>query len=569
MYTCLPIEHGVIITVNNSNFFIFKKLTHFITDLGSGNVRVSRRLHGIHELWSTHFTNFVDTNGDPVAESVEELAEYLDTDIHPDVESGEGVSIVDNKVSIVAGGPSTLGGYKVGTGLVVDGEGRLSASATSEVTKVLANELEMLNLQSEPLRPYRVIRLDTNRLYYLNAGDNPSVLLNWFVGPSIENSVISFNGRAGAVGPEVGDYNADLVPIVDKNTSASYKFVIVDGELFTENITTTERLPVRNTQDLLNLQNSFNSLNDTVTNPSTGINTKLENLIQSHTTLNATIHDLSTGIEKRLSDIESRNTSDGLVFPWVNNKIYKAGQLAVINGKRMRAIKDTTLGTIVSSEWTADGTRANHDPIVLTGGAGVTSTVSINNSLGLSTRFVKGSNTAEKIFNAETRRERYFGTTSIENADPRDIVLKFELPVTTENFAIDNATKRLSQTSTPTVEASGKDLVLYNDLQSFVTNLKGSSNGLAPLGADSKVPINNLPSFLPKKKKRELGTVLIMPLVTINGLIIPLVLKSKCLFVWELLQQLTDLLGYMLEKTHLRKTFTLTQWYYLTLVVVV
>lgn len=225
--------------------------------------------------------------------------------------TGEGLSFSQGVLSLTAGGPDTIGGFKVGTGLQVDGSGKLSASASSEVTKVLPNESAMLSLAVEELRPYRVIRLDTNRLYFLNSGDSPSVLGNWFTGPSIDQVALSFNGRTGSVVPEFGDYNTDLVPSVDVSTSVKYKFVIDTGVLYIENTDNNERTQIAKDSDLTAFQEQVNSLTTVITNPSTGLVDKVGNLETQTESLNNEVNAPSTGLVDKVSALENFTNQKG------------------------------------------------------------------------------------------------------------------------------------------------------------------------------------------------------------------------------------------------------------------
>ena len=227
------------------------------------------------------------------------------------VTAGEGVSVDQGSISVVSGGPNTLGGFKVGTGLQVDGSGKLSTSASSESTKVLPNETAMLTLTVEPLRPYRVIRLDTNRLYFLNAGDSPAVLGNWFTGPSIDQAAISFNGRSGLVISEFGDYTADEVPAIDKTTSVQYKFVIDNGQLFIESLVDNSRSQIAKQSDLSAFQNQVNSLTNIVSNPVTGLVKKVADVELESSSTNNIVSNPTTGLVKKVTDLETFSAQKG------------------------------------------------------------------------------------------------------------------------------------------------------------------------------------------------------------------------------------------------------------------
>ncbi|WYV99856.1 hypothetical protein Roomu2_00193 [Pseudomonas phage vB_PpuM-Roomu-2] len=333
MYKCIKTEFGVDVSVSKSSFFHYNDKTHMVTDLGSNRVRITRKIDGLHEIYDTAVANFTDLTGTPFATTAAELSAYFATN-EGSVKAGEGVSVNNNTVSVVAGGPATLGGFKVGTGLVVDGSGRLSASASSEVTKVISNEAEMLAQIAEPLRPYRVIRLDTKRLYYLNAGDSPAVLANWFEGPSIETTVLSFKGRTGAVEPALGDYTFEMIHLTDGTTAATHKFVIDNGALFIENVTTAVRKQIAYNDDfdLAAVESRLTSLEDLVSSPATGLIKKVSDLTTTTNQLNSTINNPSTGLVAKVASNEQLTLA-------VNDKVDSTAANTVVLDQRVSALE--------------------------------------------------------------------------------------------------------------------------------------------------------------------------------------------------------------------------------------
>jgi hypothetical protein len=307
MYKCIPTDLGVDISTSYGAVFSFTHSTYDLIDLGNNNVKIQRKIDGLYEVLSTPISYFTDLNMVPVATTYAGLNTYFNR-VNGAPKAGEGISVVDGTISVVSGGPSTLGGFKLGTGLVVDGQGRLSANAVSEVTKILATEAEMLALATETLRPYRIIRLDTKRLYYLNAGDSPAVLANWFVGPSIETMVLSFKGRTGAVSAEFGDYNFDLIPMTDKTSGAIHKLVIDDAKLYIENTTTSVRKQIafNDDIDLNDIQTKLDSLDLVVNNQATGLVKKVNDLTTSVNSVNDVVNNNTTGLVKRVVDLEAR-----------------------------------------------------------------------------------------------------------------------------------------------------------------------------------------------------------------------------------------------------------------------
>lgn len=302
MYKCYPYSVGVQIIVSAGRYVLYSWQTHQIIDNGDGTIKMQRKSDGLYEFLIAAVTDFTDLAGVTISNTFQGLQTYLDT--HRELVAGEGVAVDGVNVSLTAGGPSTLGGFKVGTGLTVDGFGRLSASASSEITRILNTEAEMLALPTEELRSYRVIRLDTKRLYYTNAGAAPSVLANWFVGPSIEASTLSFKGRSGAVEPEFADYNFELVPLIDKTTSVSHKLVVDDGKLYIENIATADRVRISYSVDTDTLIGKVSTLETLVSGP-TGLVSKLDTITQTVNSLGNAVNNTTTGLLARVQTLEN------------------------------------------------------------------------------------------------------------------------------------------------------------------------------------------------------------------------------------------------------------------------
>lgn len=356
MFKCLPFQGGVDVSVNTTSFFTFKPATHLVSNLGNNNVRISRKIDNLVEILEAPISDFVDLTGSPVASNYQGLYTYFNKDRI--VQAGEGVAVVDGVVSLVAGGPSTLGGFKVGTGLVVDGSGRLSASASSEITKVLNTEAEMLALPVEELRSYRVIRLDTKRLYYTNAGVSPSVLSNWFVGPSIEATAVSFNGRSGAVVPEFGDYTSDLLPITDKSTSTGYKFVVDNGLLYIENLESNDRIQVAYQDVVSDINSRLVTLDDKVNNQANGISKQVSKNTELIEVLDEVVNMQTSGLVDRVTALEEggsskdftadinalkqKNIEQDVLINTVDSKVDSTASNVVVLGARVDQLEDKT-----------------------------------------------------------------------------------------------------------------------------------------------------------------------------------------------------------------------------------
>lgn len=229
MFKTIQEDFGVTIDLGNYRF-TFSDKSHILTDLGSNNVRITRRIDGLSEIFNTALSNFVDLNGDAVATTFAELDTYLKANVGG-ASAGTGLSKSGSVISLDVAGVNSLGGVKVGTGLSIDGEGKLSATASSEETVTVSDEAAMLALP-QVAGGYRVNRLDIERLYYLNSGEDPAVLGNWTAGPSTALAVLTFNGRNGAVLPEKGDYKGSMVRMPDSTTGANYYLEIDNGELY-------------------------------------------------------------------------------------------------------------------------------------------------------------------------------------------------------------------------------------------------------------------------------------------------------------------------------------------------
>jgi hypothetical protein len=533
-FKCIAYSTGVDVSINSSVFFTYRKQTHLITELSDGNVRVSRRIDNLVELLSEPLSNFVYLDGTQISTTFEGLATFFNTDRL--VSAGEGISAVDGVVSVLAGGPSTLGGFKVGTGLTVDGQGRLSASSASEVTKVLATEAEMLAQATEMLRPYRIIRLDTKRLYYLNAGDSPAVLENWFEGPSIETTVLSFKGRTGVVDPAFADYNFELIPLTDKTTSADNKLVIDDNKLFIENIETSARKQIAYSDDvdLTAIQASVNYLDDVVNGPAFGLVKKVSDI---ETSINR--------LDSQTSQATTRNTEQDARLGVIDSKLLDKADL--VSGKvPLSQLPDITAGrkvnvanraarlalksyadlTIAYQSDTAEAwaLNANENPAIDSnwsklGDANVQGVTAFNGRTGqvapqtndyhagqISELVDKQFVTADQKTDWSSR-ETTTGSQSKATAAIASAKLYADntfIPLTQKgatNGLAPLVSGRVPVANLPVNQTNGVAGLDANGKINPTQYNKGAASGVAPLDSDSRVPINNLPTFLPQSKR--------------------------------------------------------------------
>lgn len=449
MFKCLPTEFGVDVSVNSFAFFSFNSLTHLCIDLGNNNVRIERKIDGLREILSTPASSFTRLDGSVISTTHSGLNAYLMAKSGA-VKAGQGIAVDSGTVSVVAGGPATLGGYRVGNGLMVDGAGRLSATAVSEVTKVLGTEAEMLSQTVESLRPYRIIRLDTKRLYYLNAGESPAVLANWFVGPSIEAAVVSFKGRTGVVLPEAGDYTHDMVSLIDKTTASSYHLVIDGGKLYVENTQDQVRTEFQVAGQLATIQTSLTQLSDTVNSPSNGLVKKVGELTTETARLSQVVSNGTTGLEVRVAAIESKPVAD------------------LVAGK----VPYEQLPPVGLSEQQAARLTA------------VESSASLANQ--------KGDSAATNILAVDTRLSQVNDT-----LDSKINTLQSQR--TSDKALIDAATNK-NNTQDSTISTNASVTTRHTtEIAALQTNkldvtTRGASSGVASLGADSKVPLAQLPA---------------------------------------------------------------------------
>jgi len=208
------------VTVDLGNYmFTFSDKSHTLVDLTDGKVRITRNIDGLSEIFSTPISNFVNLAGDAVATTFAELDTYLKTNVGG-ATAGTGLTKDGTAINLKTASISELGGIKIGTGLSIDGDGKVSATATSEETVTVSSEAAMLLLPQQQ-GGYRVNRTDLERLYYLNSGQDPSVIGNWTAGPSTALAVLTFNGRNGAVEPQKGDYKSSMIKMTHDNTGVN------------------------------------------------------------------------------------------------------------------------------------------------------------------------------------------------------------------------------------------------------------------------------------------------------------------------------------------------------------
>ncbi len=129
--------------------------------------------------------------------------------------------------------PTNAGVIKVGPSLTINGDGVLDSDVAAAEKRVAAGEAAMLALP-QISNLYIVTRTDIDKLFYLNADDDPSLIGNWEEGASVGDVVASFNGRSGAVTPQAGDYNQRQIKTIHDDTSAEGYFGIDNTGIYFE-----------------------------------------------------------------------------------------------------------------------------------------------------------------------------------------------------------------------------------------------------------------------------------------------------------------------------------------------
>lgn len=76
-YRCIPYIAGVAVSINSKSYFTFNNATHSIVDIGGGKVTIKRKIDTFIELIGEPISEFVDTDGFPVAATYEQLNAYM------------------------------------------------------------------------------------------------------------------------------------------------------------------------------------------------------------------------------------------------------------------------------------------------------------------------------------------------------------------------------------------------------------------------------------------------------------------------------------------------------------
>ena len=157
--------------------------------------------------------------------------------------AGEGLThdAVTNTLNVAVGSANTVGGYKIGSGLAVDGNGKIYSTVSGSIVVVVA-DLVARNALPQIAQSYTCNVQSENRIYYLNSNLDPSDDVNWTLGPTTEASVTGFKGkgdtdaRVGVIEATQGDYTSDEITYKDATTNKTYKLVIENSVVYAEEL---------------------------------------------------------------------------------------------------------------------------------------------------------------------------------------------------------------------------------------------------------------------------------------------------------------------------------------------
>ena len=157
--------------------------------------------------------------------------------------AGEGLThdAVTNTLNVAVGSANTVGGYKIGSGLAVDGNGKIYSTVSGSIVVVVA-DLVARNALPQIAQSYTCNVQSEKRIYYLNSNLDPSDDVNWTLGPTTEASVTGFKGkgdtdaRVGVIEATQGDYTSDEITYKDATTNKTYKLVIENSVVYAEEL---------------------------------------------------------------------------------------------------------------------------------------------------------------------------------------------------------------------------------------------------------------------------------------------------------------------------------------------
>jgi hypothetical protein len=108
---------------------------------------------------------------------------------------------------------TVAGVAKIGTTMSVNGDGELNTSISPTGIKIVANQAARLAITVTG-GAILAIQQDNGFTYGIEANQDPATLANWKQIGTVATSVVSFNGRNGAVLPAAGDYSQKQIKTI-------------------------------------------------------------------------------------------------------------------------------------------------------------------------------------------------------------------------------------------------------------------------------------------------------------------------------------------------------------------
>lgn len=128
---------------------------------------------------------------------------------------------------------SNIGMVKIGATMTVNGEGEINSAISPTSIKIVSDEAARLLIPGSS-GAILAIQQDNGFTYGIEANQDTSVVGNWKQIGVVATSVVSFNGRSGAVVPETGDYNQKQIKTIHDDTGAEGWFGIDNTGIYWE-----------------------------------------------------------------------------------------------------------------------------------------------------------------------------------------------------------------------------------------------------------------------------------------------------------------------------------------------
>jgi hypothetical protein len=124
---------------------------------------------------------------------------------------------------------------KLGATMSINGNGELNTAISPTSIPIVTDETARLAIP-QSTGVILAIQQDNGITYGIEANNDPSVAGNWKQIGTVATSVVSFNGRSGAVTPATDDYNMEHIGLTDRATATKYVFRVEDGVPYIEEI---------------------------------------------------------------------------------------------------------------------------------------------------------------------------------------------------------------------------------------------------------------------------------------------------------------------------------------------